>query len=75
MTSDSTAVLAPGVAGERERHLVDATALGLVVVPDLDTVVRMDALCVRKAQVVFPEPILVPDELKPFLWLPQKLSS
>src|SRR5271170_5022731 len=75
MTGDSTAVLAPGVARERERHLIEAVVLGMVVVSDFDAVIRMDALGMGKAQVILAESILVPDKPEPLLGLPQKLPS
>jgi hypothetical protein len=65
MTGDSTAVLAAGVAGDRERHLIEAAVLGMVVVSGFDTVVGVDALRMGQAQVILAESILVPDKLEP----------
>ena len=49
--------------------------LGIVVVPDLDAVVGVDAFGVRKAQVVLSVAILIRDQLEPFRRHPQKLSA
>ena len=67
---DSAAILAPRVAGERKRHLGEAHTRGLVVVPDLDAVIRMDALGVGKPDIVLSEAVLIRHQLEPFFGHP-----
>src|ERR1700690_1792407 len=72
---DSAAIFAAQVPRKGEGHLVDACAIGLVVVPDLDAVIGVDARAARVTQCIRAVAVVVEHQGKPFVRTIQNLSS
>src|SRR6266436_533639 len=63
-TANTTAMFTSHITGERESHLVQKI-FGLVVVLDLNTVVRVIAYAARGVQRVLPQQVLIAENRQP----------